>query len=344
MAKFDISTNDPLTKKIYEESLIREAQVEDFFSPLVGGMGDNIVWEKKQLEKSRGDAIKFGFGNRLMGKGRTGNEPLEGFEERIMVDADEVKLELYRHAVRDEGAMARQRAAFNVTVEQKEALKTWVGEKLEELKFEAALSPFTTTTTINNSGVFSVAANEGAAKSGIASNHLITPNGLSALRRFAANGGNFDGSTVRTFEPIKPVKIKGKSYYVLLTSHEVTYDMQYNQVFSNAWKDARERSIDNPLFKIADIIWDGVIVIGHERVPTFNDGGGAAVHGCRSVLLGAGSILWAWGQRVEMAEEKFDYGDEYGMAVKFIAGCKTPKKGNHNYGSLGLITACSKLA
>jgi hypothetical protein len=120
--------------------------------------------------------------------------------------------------------------------------------------------------------------------------------------------------------------------------------MQYNSVFINATREARERGADNPLFKIADYIWDGVIVIGHERVPAFRDGGGAAVSGCRSVLLGAGSILWAWGQRVEMVEKKFDYDDEYGVKVGMIAGCKLPVKNNKNYGSLGLITACTKLA
>lgn len=343
MAEFSIQTTDPLAKRVYEEKLIREAKVEEFFAPMTGG-SDSIVWEKNALEKGQGDRIMFGFSNRLQGDGRTDDEALEGFEEKMIHNSDEIVLRMYRHAVRDKGAMHRKRAAFNVTMEQKDLLKQWTSERIEKLKFAEALKPFTAVTTIDASTGFAPVANEATAKSGLATGDKITPQGLSALRRYAANGGTFDGSAKRVFEPIAPVKYKGKSYFVLLTSHEVTFDMQYDSTFINATQHAKERGDDNPLFKIADFIWDGVIVVGHERVPSFNDGGGSTIRGARSVLLGAGSICWAWGERVSMHEDTFDYGDEFGVAMKFIAGCKLPVKDGKNFRSVGLITSCSKLA
>ena len=340
MSKYSISTSDPMTKQIWEETLLKEIMLQEFFAPMTGV--DSIVVEKTQLEKSRGDTIKFGFSTRLVGAGVSGDTQLENNEEKMTTYSDSVVLELYRHAVRDEGEMHRQRPAFNVTEEQRALLKNWGAEKMEGLKFDAAFGAFATT-VYNATDVLTVAASEAAAKAALnATNSTLTPKFLSQLRRYAMNGGNMGGTT-RAFAPLEPVRIEGKDYLVLLCNHEVTYDMQYNTTFYNAWKDARERSVDNPLFRMASIIWDGVIVIGNERIARFDNGGGAAVHGSKAVLMGKKALCWAWGSRVEMVERDFDYGDEQGVALKFIAGVKKPSRNSTDYGSIGLYLASTKI-
>jgi N4-gp56 family major capsid protein len=344
MSKYSISTSNVLAGQIWEEELLKEMQIEEFFAPMTGK--DSIVEEKNELEKKKGDRVNFGFTSRLNGTGVTDDQPLEDNEEKMVDYSDTVYLSLYRHAVRDEGEMHRQRPVFNVTETQRALLKTWGTEKIEELKFSAIFGAFATT-VYNNTNVLTVAANEAAAKSALnASNSKLTPQFLSQLRRYAMNGGNMSGTGAgvgRTFDPLEPVKIGGKKYLVLLVGTEVTYDMQYDTTFYNATKDARERGIDNPLFKIADIIWDGVIVIGHERVVSFENGGGASVHGSRAVLMGKQALCWAWGSRVKMVEKSFDYDDEIGVALKFIAGCKKPSKNSKDYGSIGLYLASTKI-
>jgi N4-gp56 family major capsid protein len=344
MSKYSISTSNVLAGQIWEEELLKEMQIEEFFAPLSGK--DNIVEEKNELEKKKGDRVNFGFTSRLNGAGVTNDQPLEDNEERMVDYSDTVYLNLYRHAVRDEGEMHRQRPVFNVTETQRALLKTWGIEKIEELKFAAAFGAFQTT-VYNVSNVLTVAGSEAAARTAMnASNCKLTPQFLSQLRRYAMQGGTLSGvgaGATRAFDPLEPVKINGKKYLVLLVSSEVTYDMQYDTTFYNATKDARERGIDNPLFKIADIIWDGVIVIGHERVATFDNGGGASVHYSRAVLMGKQAICWAWGSRVKMVEKSFDYEDEIGVALKFIAGCKKPSKNSKDYGSIGVFLASTKI-
>lgn len=340
MAKYSISTSSANAVKLWTEEVIREAALEEFFAPMSGK--DGIVKEVMELEKKKGDAVTIPFINRLQGNGVEDDAQLEDNEERVVDYADQVTLKLYRHAVRDEGELNRKRPSFNVTVEQENMLKTWVKEKIEGVKLNAALGAFSHT-VYNNSNTLTPAASESAARSAMnASNSKLTPQFLSQLRRYATTGG-LSGSSVRLFDPIEPVSIAGGKYLVLLTNHEVTYDMKFDTTFYNATKDARERSKDNPLFAIADIIWDGVIVIGNERVPAFNDGGGSTVHYARSVLLGKMGIFWAWGSRVASRTQEFDYGDEIGVAMKFMAGCKKPLKNGRDFGSLGLYIACTKI-
>lgn len=340
MAKYSISTRSANAVKLWTEEVIREAALEEFFAPMSGK--DGIVKEVMELEKKKGDAVNIPFINRLQGNGVEDDAQLEDNEERVVDYSDQVTLKLYRHAVRDEGELHRKRPAFNVTTEQEGMLKTWITEKIEEVKLNAALGAFSTT-LYNNSNVLTVGASEAAAKAAMnASNCKLTPEFLSQLRRYAVTGG-LSGSKARNFDPLEPVSIAGGKYLVLLTNHEVTYDMKFNNTFYNATKDARERGEGNPLFKIADIIWDGVIVIGNERVPAYNDGGGASVHYSRAVLLGKMGLFWAWGSRVASRQQEFDYGDEIGVAMKFMAGCKKPSKNSKDFGSLGLYIASTKI-
>jgi DNA gyrase inhibitor GyrI len=340
MAKYSISTSSANAVKLWTEETVREAALEEFFAPMTGK--DGIVKEVMELEKKKGDAVNIPFINRLQGNGVEDDAQLEDNEERVLDYSDQVVLKLYRHAVRDEGELNRKRPAFNVTVEQETMLKTWIKEKIEEVKINAALATFGSV-VYNNSNVLTIAANETAARTAMnASNCKLTPQFLSQLRRYATTGG-LSGTKVRNFDPIEPVTIAGGKYVVLLTNHEVTYDMKFDTTFYNATKDARERSKDNPLFNIADIIWDGVIVIGNERVPAFNDGGGSTVHYSRAVLLGKMGLFWAWGSRVASRQQEFDYGDEIGVAMKFMAGCKRPVKNLVTYGSLGLYIASTKI-
>jgi N4-gp56 family major capsid protein len=339
MAKYSIATNSSNAVKLWTEETIREVQLEEFFAPMTGK--DGIVKEKTELEKKKGDAVNIPFISRLQGDGVEDDAQLEDNEEKVLDYSDQVTLKLYRHAVRDEGELHRKRPAFSVTEEQKSMLSTWIKEKIEGVKLTAALGAFSN--TVYNATNVLTTASEAAAKAAMhASNTKITPQFLSQLSRYARTGG-LSGTKVRNFEPLEPVTINGGKYLVLLCSHEITYDMKFDTTFYNSTKDARERGKDNPLFNMADIIWDGVIVIPNERVPAYNDGGGATVHYSRAVLLGKMGLFWAWGSRVASVTKDFDYEDEIGVAMKFIAGCKKPSKNSVDYGSLGVYLSSTKI-
>ena len=140
MAKTSFSTSDALTKKAWEEKLYRDAVKESFFSRFKGESGESIIHVKNQLTKDKGDKITFGIRYRLTGTGVTSGTILEGNEEKLSTASDSVSLEQYRHAVRDDGEMSRQRAMFDINEESKMALKDWASEKIDQLCFDAILS------------------------------------------------------------------------------------------------------------------------------------------------------------------------------------------------------------
>ena len=140
------------------------------------------------------------------------------------------------------------------------------------------------------------------------------------------------------------MKVKGKSYYVLLVHPDVVYDLKQDSAIVNAWQYAQERGSDNPLFRDAEVMWDGVLVHSHENIPIAADGGGAAVKWSKGVLMGAQSLIWAWGERGEIVQETFDYKNEHGYAWSMIAKTKKPVFNSIDYGSLGVYFARSGIS
>jgi N4-gp56 family major capsid protein len=340
VAKTSFATSDPLVKKVWEEKLFRDSVKEAYFSKFMGEGSMSLVQVKTQLEKGQGDKITFGIRMRLQGAGVTSGFILEGNEEKLQTYDYGVTLEQYRHAVRDNGAMDRKRVMFSIDTESKDALKDWTAEKIDQLCFDAiGVGDYSTAdpTKIfypNATGVFSGTGTAGTAKAALsATNSKLTLNFISALKSWAKTGGD------RQYVPLRPVKVEGREYYVLLVHPDVLYDIRVDPNFQQALREAEIRGPSNPLFKGATIIWDGVVVHEHENVYIAADGGGAAVPWAKCVFMGAQSLVWAWGQRVEVVQETFDYKNEHGYASGFIARAGKPVFNAMDYGSLGVYLA-----
>lgn len=335
MSKTTFATNNALTKKIWDEELFQDVQIESFFASRFMGEGMNsLVQVKTQLTKQQGDQITFGIRSLLTGDGVTSGQILEGNEEALQTYDYSVSLEQYRHGVRDRGAMDRQRAMFSIDDEAREALKIWGAEKIDKLLTAAVLASPTKTLYRDSTGTFAGSSSQSTAKAALDSNNSkLTPAFISALRTWAKTGGG--GQTYR----IRPVKIDGKEMYVLLVNPCILYDLRIDATFQVAMKDAQNRGSDNPLFKSAVAIWDDVVIHESERVPMFTDGGGASVAGSHGVLMGAQALVWAWGKRPETKQETFDYGNEHGYAWEMIAKAGKPKYNSKDYGVVGVTLA-----
>jgi len=344
MASTIFETNNALTKKAWNEKLFRESVKDSFFSLYMGEGSDKVVHVKNELTKSQGDNITFGLRVQLQGDARVGNEKLEGFEKELPLFNDSVSLEQYRQAIRRKGRLTKQRAMFAIDEEHKTALKEWGTTFIDQLCVDKILEA-PTRVVYQVSGTFTVASGGAAATTAAtamhASNTLITPKLISQARTYAKTGGMVNG--VRRFMPIKPIPIKGKSYYVLLVTEDQLNDLQNNSDMMTAHREARERDIDNPIFQSADLIYNGVCIRGYEKLPNALGGAGANVNYGKGVLLGAQSLIWAWGEKEDVLMEQFDYQNEIGWAWHMLAGCKKPKFNSEDFGSLGFYTASSNI-
>lgn len=340
MAKTNFTTNNELTKKAWSEKMHRDAVKESYFSKFMSSTGDNIVHEKSELEKQKGDVVTLGLRMRLTGAGVEEGTLLEGNEEALTTYAMQIRLAQYRHAVRDASAISRKRAMFDISAESQAALKDWLSEKIDSLAFDAlglgaGASDFPSKIFYKTSGGVQATGVEATAKSALtAADGKLTLNLLSFLSTWAKTGGN------RSYIPLRPVKVDGKPYYVLLTHPDALYDLRTSAEFQQAMREAEVRGPSNPLFENATAIWSSVIVHAHENCAIgTNAGAQNNIPYAKAALLGAQALCWAWGQRPEFVQEDFDFKDQLATGVNLIAGCKRSQFDGKSYGSLGLYLA-----
>lgn len=344
MGKTAFATNNALTKKAWEEKLYRDSVKETFFASMAGETSDNIVQVQTDLTKDKGDQITFGLRMKLSGTGVTEGTVLEGNEENLSTYDYSITLAQYRHAVRDKGEMDRQRPMLDVDEESKMALKDWGTEKSDQLAFDAIFASPTRVAYRDGgaTGAFKVASGGSAAataKAALSASYKANASFLKNLVTWAKNGGN------RSIVPLRPVMIGGKKYFVLLTHGDVVDDLKNDSTIQAAWQNAAERGSDNPFFKDAEIIWNGLVVKSHENCTLGTDaGGGSNVAWCKSVLLGAQALVKAEGKRGKVVAKTFDYDNEHGYAWGMITKWGKPKFNSEDYGSIGVYIARTQIS
>ena len=338
MGKTTFTTDDALTKKLWEEQLFRDSLKESYFSRFMGKGADNIVQVKDALTKSKGDKITFGIRMRLTGAGVTEGMALEGAEESLTTYNDSVTLHQYRHAVRDNGALDRQRAMFSIDDESTAALRGWGAEKIDKLNFDAILDSPTIIFYKTSSGSTSTSTAATAKAALTAADGKITPAMVSYIKAYAKTGGG------RTYVPLRPVRVDGKDYYILLVHPDAMYDWKTDPTYIQTVREAEVRGPTNPIFAGSVAVWDGVVIHEHENCTIADDGGSGAIPWTKGVFMGQQALVWAWGKREEVIQKNFDYENEHGYAWGIIAGVTKPTFNSLDYGSLGVYLARTDIA
>lgn len=345
MAETVFTTSNALTKKAWAEKLYRETLPMSYWQAngFMGTGPDSVVQVRTDLEKDKGDKITFGLVMRLQGAGVTGDNALKGQEEALVTYDDSVSLEQYRHGVSVRGRLTRQRAAFEITDEARAMLKQWGAEKIDRLCFNALTTVSTPTFVVYRdggaSGAMAKTTTAATAKSALtAANSKLNLQTFTYLRTVAKTGNN------RAFSPIRPIKIKGRDWYVLLCHEDVLYDIKNDTNFTAAQRECQERSDEHPLFTGATAIYDQVIVHTHEFMPIASDGGAGTVDWAQCALMGSQALTWAWGMRPNVEMEEDDYKNKVSYGYSMIAGVKKPVFNSQDFGSIGVYLARTKVS
>lgn len=339
------ATDNALTRKVWQEKLYRDSVKFSYFMKFSGSDSSSLVHVQKALEKAQGDKITFGIRMRLTGAGVTGDTVLEGNEEALTTYDYSLTLEQYRHGVRDSGRMTRKRSMFSISGESQAAIRDWGQEKIDQLCFDAigvgsgATADPTKIFYKTSSGVLATSVAATAKSALTTADSKLTPQMISVMKAWAKTGGN------RTYVPLRPYRVDGKDYYVLLVHPDCMYDLKLNSDFLQAQREAEVRGGSNPIFSGATAIWDGCVIHEHENCAIGTDAGaGSNVPWAKCVFMGAQSLVWAWGQQVEIVSETFDYGNSQGFAFGMIAAAGKPKFNSLDYGSVGVYLARTNIA
>lgn len=152
------------------------------------------------------------------------------------------------------------------------------------------------------------------------------------------------GATMCEQNDYDPVVVNGEPYWVVLISPKAAMVLQQDDRFRNSYLYARERGVDNPLFKYSEFVYNNCIIFKYDKIRTILNGynpasltvsnnaitevaytgigGGVASTDLHQTLfLGANAIAYATGlTKTNLVRAENDYGNIIGRATDLIFG------------------------
>ena len=292
-----------LVQRAWALDLWREVEDEIYWKKFISEGTDNIITKKTDLKTKPGNAITIPLLMKLTGSGTSGDNTLEGNEEALTYFDMEVTVGQKRHAVRSEGEEEEQKSWLNFRKNAKSALKMWMEELIDGSIFGALCSIPT-------------------------ANRVLYPTGCSAFGDITTSN-KLTTTMIRTAKlrakmatpKIRPVKVDGKEYYVLLVHPYAADDLKQDSVWVQSQREAGVRGKENPIFSGALGVYDGVVLHDHEHVPLAAEGASGAQISY-NVLLGAQAGAYAVAKEPFWKEKKFDYENQLGIATGLIYGVR----------------------
>ncbi len=352
MAVLAFGTNDASTVKLWSKATDREVLPKTLIGKFIGSGANSVIQTKDETSKSAGDRIRMNLQYLLSARGRVGNEVLEGNEEVPTFATDDVTIDQLRNAIRYYGAMDKQRVVYDVRRDAKDQLSDWFADRLDT----AFLNQVCGNTAQTDSAYTGLNATIAPS-----SNNIIFASGAANYAALTSND-TFDLSLVDQLvvraktlfheydQPlIRPVRVAGGEYYVLILHPHQVKDMRAN-TSTGQWMDIQKAAMqggaigDNPIFSGALGMYNGVIFFESPRIPLGSDSTTAVANTRSAVLLGAQSAWLAYGreggraERYKWVEETFDFKNEHGVGVSLIMGLKKAQFKSVDHGCMVLGT------
>ena len=306
-----------------------------YFSKFMGEGPGNAI-HVKQMEEGKGKDVTFGLVSQLSGSAITGDSSLEGNEQSLSTFSNTVSTNQKRLAVRDTGKFANSKVLYDFRSTSLDLLKTQYSELIDADIFSALSATSGTHAYYRADASASVYATSDP-KAALADADSITLADISAMKTLAQIGGSANYR-------MRPIRVDGNDYYVLVLHPEVAYDLFELDEFQQIQREAQVRGDSNPLFKGALGIYNGVVIHSHEGVNTFDNGGGAAVKGSRNLFMGAQAACFAESSDMMWVEKTFDYGYQLGISAAKSYGVDISDYNSKDYGVIQYVSARTDLS
>lgn len=303
---FAINVPKNLVQQFWAREAMEAAMKNIFFAKFTGTSSDSIIQLKTELQKNKGDKIWIRLLLKLKTNPIMGDNMLEGHEDDLTYTDFGVTIDQARWAVRSTGEMEEQKSDAPMYTDAKNALQTRIEEWLDELIFTKLTATPTPNRVLYAGGRTSAATITTADK--------FDTSIIGKAKRMA-----------QMADPIiRPVKINGGNYYVMVIDPYQARDLKEDEKWFNAQKDANIRGEKNPIFTGALGMWDKVIVHEAESCPRTTDGadGGTVGH---ALFLGPQAAVFARAQSPQWREDTFDYQNQWGVAIRQIMGIEKTK-------------------
>jgi len=243
------------------------------------------VIRKTDFQGKKGDTVKMHQRTNLAitpNVGKVGNNQIVNYETGWDLNYKLVKIEQWRQAVLTVGAMNEQRNPVDepFVVTEDDLLSDWTAQ-VEDSGLLAALHYGWSYHMYRQYGTANITAT--ANTNTVIGNDvtLTTTNTVAALT--GAGNDNPSALTILLGERymkenfFDPVKIQGDDYWVVLCTAAFISFLRRDDTFKQDFRFARERGIDNPLFKNAQAwVYSNCLLLEYEKVRTVLGGNNPA--------------------------------------------------------------------
>jgi N4-gp56 family major capsid protein len=316
LIRFTSGVNNAHRVQRWAKQLWHTHQRDQFWSQFQGAESNNVIQNKLDFTKQAGYQMTEGLIMPFTSAGVENDELLEEQEEAPDFYSMTWTISQLRNAGRFAGEETVQQVEYDLPVEIRDGLGDWMMEKRDEDIFTAAHLSCTKIIYVNaRAGTSTVVATD-----------LLSLADVSRAKTYAKSTAN------PKIPPLKIAKEGQKTIYrYLFVMHDhVAYDLVINDpVYQQVTREAERRGGGNPLFAGALIDWDGTMLFDHDNVATFATWGtGSDVAGSESLLCGKQAVIvgiggYRMGNKngyLKWVEKKFDYDNQFGVAVGIIKG------------------------
>lgn len=375
MALTDFGALSGARKKLWSTDTWRLGLDEAFFASTgMMGTGKNkpVQTITELTETEKGDKCVIQLVAELAGDGVVDDNLLDGSEEQLTNDIQEIQLSLLRNGIKNKGKMSEQRTVLKFRTEAKEKLSFWLGDKLDEIAFLTITGRAYTMTLsyVSRSGSSQMPtlgfAGDVTAPSSARRMFAGVATSEATLQASETMSWNFllKVAAFAKRKRLRPIRAEGRGYYCVLMSTEQAKDLKADSTYQANVGRAESRGGANPLFKGNFANVDGLILFEHPKV--FNTLGGTSgvngvggrfgssntVNGADALLLGAQALGFARIGSAEWEEsDNTDYKNRIGIGYGRMIGYKKPKFVNRydsgtsqDFGVVVVTTAAEAIA
>jgi N4-gp56 family major capsid protein len=293
----DVDTAIP---ELWADRVLRDHAYSGFWSKFLG----TAIVQQFELLNRPGDLVHIQVTNPLSGSGVSGDETvLEGNEENLTTTEIKLQPEQQRHAIRN-FRRAAKKSIVDLRMEARMRLAEWGMVQMDTNRF----------------------TNFAAASLTVPAGETYTPNifSVGGTHTSVDNIANTEELDVEAVQQIKvrlqanrarPLLIDGDELYALVVHPYALYQLKRQDEY-RAWvREAHVRGADNPFFKGATAVLDGVVIYEHFRSPLVTNSAPVQVN--KGIAFGAEAFVEALDENPSWDEDVFDYGNQYGMAYSF---------------------------
>ncbi len=330
-------------KTVWSRDLWKVARNNAFVSKFLGTGSNSMIQRVTELTKGEAGArAVLTLLTDLEGDGISGDNQMEGREEKIRAFDRTIRIDQLRNANRTTGKMADQRSIVNFREASRDQLGYWLADRCDQLAFQSLGGVgynYTPKGAARSGGTFSGLDFAADVKAPSANRHL----------NWEATGfeaGDVTGTVVTpSWETIVRLKAYAKDNYIrgirsgagdemfhIFVTPQVMATLKLDSDYMAAARHALPRGKDNELWTgTSTLLVDGLVIHEYRHVPHFTAGddfageGTATVTGCRMLMCGAQALAMADLGNPDWIEKNFDYDNQKGISVAKILGFLKPQ-------------------